>query len=151
MTMHRPARRPFELMPRDALLVQEVREEQAESSGRALPHPKAPSIPTAAEHLALISDALHVPRDTPWDELVQLVMVRCRPMDRQHMDRLVAGCLKSAIHAHGPITHERLYSAAKRMSGQIHAVLGAQHQGLDDPGQGVQRRRQFQVRKETES
>jgi|GEM_PF-4794602 len=97
-------------------------------------HP-APLSPTAAEHLALIADALHVPRDTPGHELVQLVSVRCRPMDRQHLDRLVTGSLKSAIHAHGPITHEGICSTARRMSGQIHAVLCAQHMGLDDPGQ----------------
>lgn len=97
-------------------------------------HPAPPSA-TAAEHLALIADALHVTRDTPGYELVQLVSVRCRPMDRQHLDRLVTGCLKSAIHSHGPITHERICSAVTRMTGQIHAVLCAQHMGLDDPGQ----------------
>ena len=139
--MQRPVRRLFELMPRDALLVQQVREEQAEPCGRAIPGLQPPAIPTAAEHLALIADALHVPRDTPWDELVLLVALRSRPMDRQHLDRLVTGALKSTIHAHGPITHEHICSAAKRMSGQIHAVLRAQHQGLDDPGQGVPRRR----------
>lgn len=145
MTMHRPARRPFELTPRDALLIQQVREEQAEPCGRALSGPQAPSRPTAAEHLARIADALHVPRDTPWDELVLLVTVRCRTMDKQHLNRLVAGGLKSAIDTHGPITHERICSAAKRMAGQIHAVLRAQHQGLEDPGQSVPRHRRSRI------
>lgn len=92
---------------------------------------------TAAEVLADVMDTLHVPRDTPWDELPALVTVRCRPMDRQHLDRLVAGGLKCAIDTHGPITHERRVSAAKRIADQVHAVLRAQHQGLEDPGQGV--------------
>jgi len=91
----------------------------------------------------MIADALHVPRDTPWEELVLLVTMRCRPMDRQHLDRLVTGGLKCAIDTHGPITHERICSAAKRMAGQIHAVLRAQHLDLEDPGQGVPRHRRL--------
>jgi hypothetical protein len=126
--------------PQDSLLIQQVREEQAESCGRALPRHE-PTTPTAAEHLALIADALHVPRGTPWDELVQLVALRCKPMDRLHLDRLVTGSLRCAIHTHGPITHERICSAAKRIVGQIHAVLRAQHQGTEDPGQGTPRHR----------
>lgn len=131
MARQKPALGRFEIMPRDALLIQQVREQQAEPRGRALPGPTEPSRPTAAEHLALIADALHVPRDTAWDELVMLVAVRCRPMDRLHLDRLVTGSLKDAIHVHGAITPDRIGSAAKRMAGQIHAVMRAQTQGSE--------------------
>ena len=129
MARQNPARGSFEIMPRDALLIQQVREQQAEPRGRALSHPAA--TPTAAEHLAQIADALHVPRDTPGDELALLVTLRCRPMDRLRLDRLVTGSLKDAIHVHGAITPERIGSAAKRMAGQIHAVLRAQTQGSE--------------------
>lgn len=139
--MDRPAHKSQELMPRDALLIEQVREEQAAVCGRALPSPRGQGTPTAAEFLALIADALHVSRDTPWDELVHLVNLRCRPMDRQHLDRLVSGGLKCAIDTHGPVTHELRASAAKRITGQIHAVLRAQAMGLDDPGQGVPHQR----------
>ncbi|MFA7331074.1 MAG: hypothetical protein WC326_08380 [Candidatus Delongbacteria bacterium] len=100
-----------------------------------------PTLLTADEALAAVLDALHAPHDTPWGELPALVALRCRPMDRQRLDRLVAGGLKCAIDTHGPISHEQRVSAAKRIAGQIHAVLRAQHLGLEDPGQGVPRTR----------
>lgn len=130
--MDRLAHRFQELMPRDALLVEQVREEQAAACGRAIAGPREQTTPTAAEYLARIADAMHVPRDTPGDELVLLVTLRCRPMDKRHLDRLVTGSLKDAIHAHGTITPERIGSAAKQMAGQIHAVLHALHQGSED-------------------
>lgn len=141
MVTPKPAHGLYGPSPQDSLLIQQVREEQAESCGRAFPEPSLPPVPTAAEHLAQIADALHVPRDTPWEDLVQLVVLRCKPMDRLHLDRLVTGSLRCAIHTHGPITHERICSAAKRIAGQIHAVLRAQHQGAEDPGQGLPRHR----------
>jgi predicted nuclease of predicted toxin-antitoxin system len=76
-------------------------------------------------------DALQVPRATPLDELPHLVALRCRSVSKTELDRLVRGALKCAIDAHGPVDTKHLTSAAKRITGSIHAFLRAQHQGLD--------------------
>ena len=45
------------------------------------------------------------------------------PMTRVGLDRQVAGALKSAIDAHGPITRDRVGSASKRVTGAVWAMI----------------------------
>lgn len=42
--------------------------------------------------------------------------------DRRHLERAIAGALRSAIHDHGPITPEWIGSAVKRIVGQLRNV-----------------------------
>lgn len=47
-------------------------------------------------------------------------------MSRDPLVNQVAGALRSAVHAHGPITADNIASAAKRMVGQLRAVEATQ-------------------------
>lgn len=40
-------------------------------------------------------------------------------MDRPRLERIVVGCLRATILAHGPITEEWIGSAAKRVAAQL--------------------------------
>lgn len=40
-------------------------------------------------------------------------------MDESQVKRDISGALKSTIQTHGPITHERLFSAVKRVYGAL--------------------------------
>jgi hypothetical protein len=139
-----PARRRSDLTPHDSLLVGQVQQQAREQQSRACPRPATKagrSGPTYAEILAAVMDALNVPRTTPLDELPHLVALRCRTVSKTELDRLVRGAVKSAIDTHGPVDIKHLTSAAKRITGQIHAFLRAQHQGQEDPGQGMPKAR----------
>ena len=93
--------------------------------------------PTALEILALVMDALHVPRDTPLDEVPPLVALRCRPMDKTQLKELIVGGLEQGLAELGgkePIDPRIL---AERVAKALHAVLLAQHQGLDREDRAV--------------
>ena len=90
--------------------------------------------PTAREILEQVLDALQVPRHTPWDEVPALVALRCRPLDLPRLRELIEGGLALGLKEVGELSAAQLPALAERVARPLHAVLVAQHQGLDPEG-----------------
>ena len=90
--------------------------------------------PTTRETLERVLDALQVPRHTPWDEVPALVALRCRPLDLSGLRDLIEGSLALGLKELGELSAAQLPALAERVARPLHAVLVAQHQGLDPEG-----------------
>ena len=93
--------------------------------------------PTARETLERVPDALQIPRHTPWDEVPALVALRCRPLDLPRLRDLIEGGLVLGLKELGELSAAQLPALAERVARPLHAVLVAQHQGLDQEGQAA--------------
>ena len=91
--------------------------------------------PTARETIERVLDALQVPRHTPWDEVPALVALRCRPLDLPGLRDLIEGGLALGLKELGELSAAQLPALAERVARPLHAVLVAQHQGLEQVGQ----------------